>query len=85
MSDADQNVVNTTDRHNLFHGDTNFHDAATGLIWAENQVSLGAGEALMAKECFERLLWKLAAAEICHLHSDIGIFNNKFQTQSFLE
>ncbi len=31
-----------------------FHDAATGLIWAENQVFLGAGETLMAKERFEQ-------------------------------
>ncbi len=46
----------------------------------------------MAKECIEQMLWELAAAEICRLHSDNGIFNvelfvqdckNKFQTQSF--
>ena len=97
---ADQYVVNTPGRllsgygreapHNQFHGCTLF----LGLIWAENQVSLGAGETLMAKECFEQWLWELAAAEIYHLHSDNGIFNaelfvedckNKFQTQSFSE
>ncbi len=43
---ADQYVVNTPDRLlsgygrevpcNQFHGGTLFHDAATGLIWAEN-------------------------------------------------
>ncbi len=99
---ADQYVVNTLGwpflgyvreaSHNQFHGGTLFHDAATGLIWAENQVSLGAGETLMAKERFEQWLWELAAAETHHLHSDNGIFNaelfvedckNKFQTQSF--
>ncbi len=60
------------------------------LVCAENQVSLGAGETLMAKECFEQWLWDLAAAKIFLLHSDNGIFNaelliedckNKFQTQ----
>ncbi len=77
---------------NQFHGGTLFHDAASGLLWTENQVSLGIGETLMAKERFEHWLWKLAAAKIHHLHSDNGIFNaelfdddykNNFQTQSF--
>ncbi len=36
--------------HIQFHGGTSFHDATTGLIWAENQVSLGAAKTLMAKE-----------------------------------
>ncbi len=67
--------------------------AAAGLIRAENQVYLGAGETLMAKECFEQWLWELAVAKICQLHSRNGIiFNtelfveacmNKYQTQSF--
>ncbi len=59
---------------------------------AENQVSFGAGETLIAKECFEQWLRDSASTEICHLHSDNGIFNaklfmedckSKFQTQSF--
>ncbi len=54
--------------HNQFHDGTLFHDAATVIIWAENQVSLGAGKTLMAKECFEQWLWELATAEICHLY-----------------
>ncbi len=47
---VDQHVVNTPGRllfsygrevpHNQFHGGTVFHDAATVLIWAKNQVSL---------------------------------------------
>ncbi len=97
---ADQYVVNTPGRllsgygreaqHNKFHGGTLFHDAATGLIWAKNQVSLGAGETLMAKERFKQFLGVLAVTEINHLHSDNGIFNaelvvedckNNFQTQ----
>ncbi len=40
--------------HNQFHGGTLFHDAATSLIWVENQVSIGAREAFMAKESFEQ-------------------------------
>ncbi len=50
---ADQYVVNTPNRfqsgysrevpHNQCHGGTLFDDAATCLIWAENQVSLGTG------------------------------------------
>ncbi len=42
---------------NQSHGDTLFYDTATGLILAEHQVSLGAGETLVAKEGFEQLLW----------------------------
>ena len=37
---------------NMFHG-TIFRDAASKLIYIENQVSLGAGEALTAKLQFE--------------------------------
>ncbi len=45
----------------------------------------------MAKKHIEQWIWELTANEICHLHSDNGIFNaehflddckNKFQTQS---
>ena len=39
--------------NNRYHGDTNFNDAAYGVIWVENQISLGAGEKIMAKEVFE--------------------------------
>ncbi len=99
---ADKYVVNTPGRllslccrdvpHNQCHGGILLHDAPTGLILAENQVSLGACETLMAKECFENSLQELAVIEIHHLYKDIGIFSadlfidnckNKFQTQSF--
>ncbi len=63
---ANQYVVNTPGLlllgygreapHNQFHDSTLFHDTATGLICAENQVSLRAGETLMAKELFDQLL-----------------------------
>ena len=81
---ADQFIVNTPgrlfsgygckDNRNKFHGGTLFQDAATGIIWVECQVSLGAGETVMSKICFEERLWEMAAAEISHLHSDIGVF-----------
>lgn len=99
---ADQFVCNTPGRlltgygregsDNRYHGGTIFNDAASGIIWVECQVSLGAGETIMAKVRFEEWLWNQAAAEIKHLHSDNGIFTadmfvkdcrDKHQTQSF--
>ncbi len=67
---VNQDVINTPDilllgygreaLHNQFDGGTLFHGAVTSLIWAENQVSIGAGETLMAKEHFEPWLWDFA-------------------------
>jgi hypothetical protein len=37
-------------QHNQFHGGTIFNDAASGAIWVEHQVNLGAGETICAKE-----------------------------------
>jgi len=37
-------------QHNRFQGSTIFNDAASGAIWVEHQVSLGAGETICAKE-----------------------------------
>jgi hypothetical protein len=31
-----------------------YNNAASGLIWVENQVSLGASETIMGKERFEQ-------------------------------
>ncbi len=45
-----------------------FHDATSGFIRAKNQISLVAGETLMAKECFEQWLWVYAATEIHLIH-----------------
>ena len=36
--------------------------AASGLIWVENQVSLGANETVMGKARFEQWLWDMAYA-----------------------
>ena len=98
----DHFVVNTPGRllsgygrealHNRYHGGTIFNDAATGLIWIENQVTLGAGDTILAKESFEQWLRNKAWVEIKHLHSDNGVFTakefredckEKGQTQSF--
>jgi hypothetical protein len=32
-----------------FHGGTIYNDAASGLVWVENQVSLGASETIMGR------------------------------------
>ncbi len=37
-----------------FQGGTIFNDAASGLIWVENQVSLGANKMVMGKTHFEQ-------------------------------
>lgn len=75
-----------------FHGGTIYNDAATGIVWVENQVSLGANETVMGKARFEQWLWEQAQVEIKHIHSDNGVFtadpfkndcDSKNQTQSF--
>jgi hypothetical protein len=75
-----------------FQSETIFNDAASGIIWVENQVSLGANETVMGKACFEQWLCDMAFAKVKHYHGDNGIFSaeeyrqeciNKGQTQSF--
>ncbi len=75
-----------------FQGGTIYNDAASCLIWVENQVSLGANETVMGKSHFEQLLWDMAYAEVEHYHGDNGIFSaeeycleckEKRQSQSF--
>jgi hypothetical protein len=75
-----------------FQGGTIYTDAALGLIWVENQVSLGADETVMGKACFEQLLWDMAYAKVKHYHGNNGIFSveeyrqecmDKGQSQSF--
>jgi hypothetical protein len=51
-------------QHNWFHGGAIFKDAASGAIWVEHQVSLGAGETICAKEqfksgCMNSIAWRL--------------------------
>eukprot|EP01082_Thalassiosira_pseudonana_P005723 g5374.t1 g5374 contig2:418133-419951(-) len=99
---SDQFVVKTPGRlligygregaEHRFHGGTIFNDAASGVIWVEPQVSLGAGEIVMSKVRFEEWLWEQAAAEVSHFHSDNGVLTadlfredckRKGQSQSF--
>ena len=58
---------------NKFHGGTIFRDAASKIIHVENQVSLGAGETVTAKICFEKWLWEQAAVQAKHYHSDNSV------------
>ena len=80
-------------RNGRFNGGTIYNDAASGLIWVENQVSLGASETIMGKERFEQWLYYTACVEVKHFHGDNGIFSSeeyrlecseKKQSQSFL-
>jgi hypothetical protein len=75
-----------------FQGGTIYNDAASGLIWVENQVSHGANETVMGKSRFEQWLWDMAYVEVKHYHGDNGIFSaeeycleckEKGQSQSF--
>ncbi len=61
-------------QHNWFHGGTIFNDAASGAIWVEHQVSLGAGETICAKERFEEWLYELSCVEVARYHSDNSVF-----------
>jgi hypothetical protein len=64
----------------------------SGLIWVENQVSLGANESVMGKSCCEQWLWDMAYTEVKHYHGNNDIFSaeeycleckEKGQSQSF--
>jgi len=57
-----------------YQGGTIYNDAAPGLVWVENQISLGASETIMGKEHFEQWLYDTAYAEVKHFHDDNGIF-----------
>ena len=79
-------------KDNRYHGGTIFQDAATGIIWVESQISMGAGETIMSKQRFEEWLYEQAMVEIKQLHSDNGVFvadefkqdcKEKKQKQSF--
>ncbi len=61
-------------QNNQFHGGTIFNDAASGAIWVEHQVSLGAGETICAKEQFEEWLYELSCVEVAWYHSNNGVF-----------
>ncbi len=58
-----------------FQGGTIFNDAASGLIWVENQVSLGANKMVMGKARFKQWLYDQCVCEVKHYHGDNGIFS----------
>ncbi len=75
------------------NGGTIYNDAASGLIWVENQVPLGTSETIMGKERFEQWLYDIACVKIKHYHCDNCIFSSKtyckecfkkMQSKSFL-
>ena len=83
---VDQYIVKTPGRlptgfgreheSNMFHGGTIFREAASKYIHIKNQVSLGAGETVLAKQEFEAWLWDEARATVKHYHSDNGVFTS---------
>jgi hypothetical protein len=60
-----------------FQGGTIFNDAASGLIWVKNQVSLGANETVMGNAQFKQWLYDQCVCEVKHNHGDNGIFSAK--------
>jgi hypothetical protein len=75
-----------------FNGGTIYNDATSGLIWVENQVSLGASETIMGKVRFKQWLYDIACVKVKHYHGDDRIFSSetyreecseKMQSQSF--
>jgi hypothetical protein len=49
MADVSQKI-------NVFRGGVIYNNAASSLIWVENQVSLGTNEMVMGKACFDQWL-----------------------------
>ncbi len=47
-----------------FQGGTIYNDAASGLIWVENQISIGFNETMMRKLWFKQWLWEQVVAEV---------------------
>jgi hypothetical protein len=60
-----------------FQGGTIFNDTPSGLIWVENQVSLGANKMVMGKTRFEQWLYDQCVCEVKHYHGDNGIFSTE--------
>ena len=76
-----------------FRGGIIYNDAASGLIWVENQVSLGSSKTFMVKKRFKQLLYDIACINVNHFHGNNGVFaseeyrlecSEKKQSQSFL-
>jgi hypothetical protein len=79
-------------QHHRYQGGTIYNDAASGLIWVENQISLGANITVMGKARFEQWLWDHCVSKVKNYHGDNCIFSaeeyrrdctEKGQTQFF--
>ena len=57
-----------------FQGGTIYNDAASSLVWVENQFYLEINENVMGKSRFEQWLWYQASDESPHYHGDNIIF-----------
>jgi hypothetical protein len=62
-------------QNHRFQSGTIFNNAASGLIWVKNQVSLGANKMVMGKACFKQWLYDQCVCEVEHYHGDNGIFS----------
>ena len=71
--------------HNMFHGGTIFCNACSNYIFIKNQVSLGTGETISAKNEFESWLWDTARVAVKHYHSDNEVFTADAFTNSCKE
>ena len=54
-------------------------------MFVKNQVSLGVGETIQAKNEFETWLWEEARLHVKHYHSDNGVFNTEMFTENCKE
>ena len=71
--------------HNRFHGGTILCDASLKYIFIKNQVSLGAGKAILSKHDFESWLWDTARVVVKYYHSGNGVFTAETFTDSCKE
>ena len=62
-------------KDNSYHGGTVYIDAASGLVYVEIQVSLGAEETLVGKHKFEQVVMDLGSVTVKRYHSDNGVFD----------
>ena len=77
-----------------FKGVNIYNNAASGMIWIENQISLGSNETVMIKSRFKQCTWEKSVMEVYHYHGENGIFtvdeyckdcDDKKKTQNFQE
>lgn len=64
--------VRNEEAENCYHCGTLYTDGASGLIHIEPEVSLGAGETIIDKQCVEQRIWHLGGVLSNHYHYDNG-------------